>query len=173
MELSGIEFFGYITKTSQSWAGSIDEATYRINTKGFDKYILNRPALEGVSDKKRAKYLKHMLVWRPVVCRLMKPSVWKKTEEGLWEIKFTDYKAKENLECIYFTPSIPQTLQDVSRSIQGLNQNQRKDLADVMREFNGTKTNNKEIQDFLKNQYWYGQSPLKQIPAETIKAAVK
>jgi len=172
LETCMLEIFGYVTETGQSWSGPIGEATFRIYTKGFDDYILNRPATEGASEKDRAEYLKQMPVWRPVVCRIMEPAGWKKTEQGFWEQKIKDYKADENLMFQYFILSIPQTHEDARRLIKlhSLDASGRKDLADIMREFNGTKTKNLRIKKFLANQIWHGQTPLRKIPAEVINA---
>ncbi len=170
MESCMLEVFGYVTETGQSWSGAIAEATFRIYTKGFDEYITERPAIEGVSEKERDRYLKQTPIWRPVACRIMEPSGWKMKEQGLWERKITNYQADENLVFQYFILSIPQTLEDARRFIDlhGLDQNEQKDLADIMREFNGTKTNNERIKKFLSRQIWHGHSPLKMIPEEVI-----
>jgi len=175
METCMLEFFGYITVTGQSWSGAIGEATFRIYTKGFDEYISERHATEGASEKDRTEYLKQMPVWRPVVYRIMEPSGWKMTEQGFWERKIKDYKADENLLFQYFILQIPQTVEDARRLIDlhSLDASGRKDLADIMREFNGTKTNNERLRKFLSRQVWHGQRPLTKISEEVINAVEK
>ena len=172
LETCMLEIFGYVTETGQSWSGSIDEATFRVYTKGFDDYLLERPAMEGVTEEDRAEYLKQMPVWRPVVCRIMEPSGWKMTKQGFWEIQIKDYRADENLLFQYFILSIPQTHEDARRVIKmhGLDVSGRKNLADIMREFNGTKTKNQRIEKFLSNQVWHGQTPLRKISEVVINA---
>ncbi len=167
-----LEFFGYVTETGQSWSGPIDEATFRVYTKGFDDYLLDRPAMEGVTDEERDEYLEEMPIWRPVVCRIMEPAGWKMTEKGYWELRFENYQAEENLVFQYFILPIPQTVEDARRMLDkgGLDVNRRKDLADIIREFNGTKTQNKRINKFIFSQVWHGRTPLRKIPEKVISA---
>ena len=47
LEACLIEHFNYITETGRSWAGPIEEATFRVETGGFEGYLDRRPTVPG------------------------------------------------------------------------------------------------------------------------------
>lgn len=170
LESCVLEYFGYVTETGKSWSGTIDEAKFRVYTKGFDDYLLNRPAVEGITEEEKKDYLKKLTAWNPTVCRIIEPEGWKMSDKGFYELQIKNYKAEKNLSFMYYLLVIPQNVEDARRLIKkaNLNSSQCKDLADIVREFNGEKTGNKNIKKFLSNQVWYGVKPLRKIPKEVI-----
>ena len=55
----------------------------------------------------------------------------------------------------------------------GMPAEDRKDLADILREFNGVKTGNERIAKFVQNQVWFGKPGEMRIPDSVLEAIEK
>lgn len=175
LESCMLELFGYVTETGKSWAGSIEKASFKVYVKGFEEYISSRPLLEGVVGEKLFKTKQKFPVWEPINLRIIEPDQWETDDKGFLIKTFEDYKADKNITFYYYILSLPKTASDAESLVTHLEKNQFsseediQDLTDILREFNGEKTNNKRIKPFLKNQRWYGKKKLEKIPTEIIK----
>ncbi len=173
LESCRLEFFGYVTETGKSWAGNIEKATFKVYIEGFEDYITNRPLFEGVTNKGLAKAKKKYPVWEPTILRIVEPDGWQSGEKGFLIRTFENYQAESNIMFYYYLLSLPKTKNDAKDLISHLTKGDFsnediQDLSDILREFNGEKTNNTRIEAFLKNQKWYEKEKVEKIPAEII-----
>ncbi len=167
----------YVTSTGRSWAGVIEEAEFRIDSKAFEQYLKQRPVVEFIPPEAppdaKEQILAECPVWRPCLFRNCQPRGWRAGKDDMLVLKKTNYEPEEDLLISFCMPPFPQKIGDARRLLDWLWQyeftdDDRGDLADILREFNGEKTGNKRIGSFLRNQYWYGQPPLQSVPAEVI-----
>ncbi|MDJ0523650.1 MAG: hypothetical protein QNJ90_16390 [Planctomycetota bacterium] len=170
-----LQLFGYVTKTGKSWAGPIQRARFRVYVKGFEQYIRQRPLIEGGSDEDRAMAKTRFPVWVPLPLRITSSGDWRPDGSGFLEMTQENYEPEENFRFAYYFLSFPRTVEAARRLMQklspkGLSAEDRQDLADILREFNGTKTGNKRIAKFLANQVWYGKKPQQTVPDAVLKA---
>jgi len=173
-----LELFGYVTKTGRSWSGPIKKARFRVYVRGFEDYIRQRPFVEEVDAKERAKARERFPVWVPMVLRTTSAGDWKMGDKGFLELSYENYEPAENLLFLYYFLSFPRTADDARRlmeklSPEGMSAEDRQDLADIFREFNGTKTGNRRIAKFLENQVWFGKKPQEKIPDSVLEAIQK
>lgn len=173
-----LEIFGYVTETGKSWSGPIKKATFKVYIEGFEKYIYNRPLMEGINDKEKTKTQEKFPVWKPTIFRFTDIEDWKKNDKGFLELSYENYKADKNIIFYYYILSFPQTIDDVKRLIaklskKGFSDEDYRDLVDIFKEYNGIKTKNKRIHRFLKNQKWYGKKVQQLIPEEVLNSIKK
>ncbi|MBU1053589.1 MAG: hypothetical protein KKC46_07145 [Proteobacteria bacterium] len=173
LEYCALEWFGYVTETGKSWYGPIEKASFRVYLKGFEKYIFNRPFAEGISSKNKEKILKRYSVWEPLVFRDTEPDVWEKDDKGYITLLFNNYKPEKDLIFSYYILFFPKTKDDLERLISRLSydsftKEDYEDLRDIFIEYNGEKTNNERIHEFLINQKWYGKKIQNPIPGEVL-----
>ena len=170
-----LEWFGYVTETAKSWAGQVEKATFQVYLEGFESYIYRRPLMEGLNAAKKEKTIEKFPVWRPVIFRVMEPKGWKKDDNGFWELSYDGYEGENSILFYYYILTLPRTVEDVNRLMSRLSRNgfsneDREDLRDILREYNGVKTENKRIRKFLKNQVWYGKEVQQLIPDQVLDA---
>ncbi len=185
LELSYAEIFGYVTSTAKSWAGPVEQATFNVQLNQFDEYLKSRPAIMRDKDEKlsqrQLQRLEEMMF--NTLYRKIMPDGWKveKSKSGSyisWQYK--DFKPEQDISIGYYYTRFPQTVpqaekilgiikRDYDRGRQSRLNSKRKNfpappewniqddknVADIILEFYGVKSDNPDISDFLKRQIWY------------------
>lgn len=172
--------FPYVTKTGESWAMEIESAVFIFNVGEFEKYLDEKfPFDMGNSKKKKYKLFAELLKNGQRV-RHVNPNCTEK--DGVLTAKFSPFKPQDDFFINYYFTMIPKNGQSLdmllqlieetyeeSRAIRNsyaerenkpLNEKafsdkDRKNIADIVLEFYGIKTDNPEISDFLEDQCWY------------------
>ena len=168
-----LEYFGYVTLTGNSWSGKIEKASFQVYTEGFEEYLKQRPIVEGLKGNDLEQAKKRFPVLHPVVVRKFSASGWKANGKGFLTLEFKDYTPKENLTFLYYLVSFPKNLNDAQSLAKQFKEKQFKqedlqDLIDILKEYNGEKSKNERIQNFIKNQVWYSEETIDKIPLEII-----
>ena len=167
-----LEHFGYVTRTGQSWAGSIESATFRVYVEGFERYLAQRPLTEGAQDDDGAGWVQLL---RPPFFRMISPEGWVEQEDGSLVRTIEDYPADEDLRFSYFFPWLPTTVRDLELMLETVFEEGRsledlEDFRDFLLEYNGVETGNERIGPFVKDRIWYGQPKQMLVPAEVLGA---
>ncbi len=79
----------------------------------------------------------------------------------------------ENLRFRYYLFFFPRTVSELENLLPQLKRSpwsteDYTDLRDILSEYNGEKTSNPRIADFLENQLWHGRPTLNPVPATVI-----
>ena len=175
LETCMIETFGYVTKTGKSWSGKIEDAGFRVYVRGFEDYLERRPFGDETGPGTRAKSRGRFPVRVPMVVRTLSPAGWTSKDDGFLERSHRNYEPTENFLFRYYIIPFPRTPGEVKRMIpilspKGMTAEDRQDLADIFREFNGKKTGNPRIAKFVRNQVWFGKARRHKIPESVLKA---
>ncbi len=177
----------YVTGTGASWAKEIEKATFRIYSSQFEEYLHRRGAFESSKEdasekgkKSRNVFFKEMT---RVPVRYWEPAFdcWKKVSNGgratCYELVYAPFKPKKDdrLSFYYIFPVMPQTAQEFDLLLETVIKENKKvqvskeverNVADVILEFYGIRTDNPAIRDFLENQCWYPVTEQREISAE-------
>jgi hypothetical protein len=174
-ELQGalVEEFGYVTVTGAGWAGVIERAEFVVEAAAFEDYIAHRPFIETNDATAKARALARLPAEHPTFLRVYSPDGWQTDARGDHRLVNTDYVPAENLRFRYFLYFFPRTIAELETLLANLkpapwSAEDYADLRDVYREYNGEKTENPRLADFLNNQLWHGTPPQKPVPASVI-----
>lgn len=174
LESTSIEFFGYVTETGKSWKGRIAEAKISIFARGFEDYLRHRGGLERY-DEIGGK-VEEEPVWYPAaIHRVVKPEGWYEDKEGFIRWKFQDYEPLEPIKVEYHFFSIPQNAEDTQRLVKwiteedDLDEEDIKDIEDIIRAYHGYRVENSRIKRFLESQIWYPCSTKREVPGEVLQ----
>ena len=168
-----VEEFGYVTITGASWAGTIDRAEFTVKAASFEDYLAHRPIVETNDPAKKARALKQIPIEHPTLFRLYSPDGWQTDSHGTHRLVHTDYVPTENLRFRYYLFFFPRTVSELENLLPQLKRSpwsteDYTDLRDILSEYNGEKTSNPRIADFLENQLWHGRPTLNPVPATVI-----
>ncbi len=184
-ELCYAEIFGYVTSTAKSWAGPVKSATFNVYLDQFDEYLKARPAIERDKNRKyteRERQRMDMLMFNTLYRKIL-PDGWKTIKQKRssyisWQYK--DFKPKQDISISYYYTRFPKTVTQAEKLLALIrkhyntrresllkskrkkypappewNSKDDKNIADIILEFYGVKTDNPEIADFIKKQIWY------------------
>lgn len=173
------EQFGYVTRTGRSWSGTINRATFRVFVKGFEEYIRQRPLVETPGEAEAEAAVRERFPTRiPTVLRTTTPDDWKADADGFLTRTVENYEPDEGLTFSYYLLGFPRGRDDLERLMrhlwsEGPSAEDRQDLADIFREFNGTRTGNQRIQKLVQNQTWYWTKHPERVPEDVIVAVAE
>lgn len=181
LEMSMVEGLGYVTSTGASWAGgTIGNAKFTLRLGAFDRYLKNRPLEEDPPNKD--KLLERIPSWEPACFLTLIPADgWEPSGKGDLARTLKNYNPAEDIHVAYYITIFPRTAEDTNRFVAHIRkragenggsfastpQTMQSDfdaLRDILREFNGTHTKNASIQEYIKQQKWYGLTPMQPIP---------
>jgi len=168
-----VEEFGYVTVTGASWAGTIQRAEFTVEARRFDDYITHRPLVETNDPVERARATRKIPIEHPTVFRLYSPEGWQTDAHGNHRLVHTDYVPSENLRFRYYLFLFPRTVAELEKILPQLKKSpwsneDYADLRDIFREYNGEKTGNPRLAEFLENQLWHGRPTQNPVPATVI-----
>lgn len=174
LQAAPMEEFGYVTITGASWAGTIQKASFTVEARRFDDYITHRPFLETNDPAEKARNLRRIPVEYPTIFRLYSPAGWQTDADGNHRLSFTDYVPAENLLFRYYLFLFPRTVAELEKTLPRLKRDpwsseDYTDLRDILREYNGEKTGNLRLTEFLENQIWHGRPVQNPVPAPVIQ----
>ncbi len=167
-----MQHYEYVTLTGNSWKGKIENAKFSIDVGEFERYLDKRGFLakdEREKEDDRSKLLRDGLRYRHVV-----PQAWKMSGDGeRIEWDYSPFEPKENIAISYHFTIIPQNIdqlnflfqvlaRDMLRKKKELSAEDKKHVACAILEFYGVKTNNPNLETYLKEQRWY---PVKNPPS--------
>ena len=97
---------------------------------------------------------------------------------GFLKRSHQNFEPAEDLLFRYYVIPFPRAPDEARRLIAqlspiGMSAEDRQDLADIFREFNGTKTGNQRIAKFVENQVWFGKPRQEKIPDSVLEAIEK
>jgi len=114
------EVVGYITSTGSSWAGNVENATFKVITEPFERYLNVRGVGEEPPisqdekpDKEALRYRKAFPVRHPWWFRTISPAGWTKVENGI-QWRYKDYKPKYPIVVSYYMTEFPRLPEEVS-----------------------------------------------------------
>ncbi len=175
-ELEGalVEEFGYVTITGASWAGTIEKAEFIVEAGRFDDYLAHRPLVETNDPAEKARTLSRIPIEHPTVLRLYSPEGWQTDTDGNHRLVHADYVPTENLRFRYYLLLFPRTVAELEKVLPRLNRSpwsgeDYTDLRDIFREYNGEKTGNPRLSEFLENQLWHGRPVQNPVPTAVIE----
>ncbi len=179
-ELEGalVEEFGYVTITGASWAGTIKKAEFTVDAGRFDDYLTHRPLVETNDPVTKARALRKIPVEHPTLFRLYSPEGWQTDSQGNHRLVHTDYVPAENLRFRYYLLLFPRTVAELEKTLPRLKKSPWSsedyvDLRDILREYNGDKTGNPRLSEFLENQLWHGRPTQNPVPTSVIDHLTK
>lgn len=181
LEAGMAEFLGYVTKTGASWAGgTIGKAKFTLKLGAFEHYLQNRPFLDDLAN--REEIHDTFPAWEPARFRTLTPvDGWNRSDKGDLTRTLKNYSPAEDITVFYYSTIFPRTAEDTKRLVEQIRKWAKEDgasfastpqtvqsdfdaLRDIFREFNGTRTQNASIQEFIKQQKWHGLKPMQPIP---------
>jgi hypothetical protein len=123
LELSLLEFAGYVTSTGSSWAGNVEAATFTVITERFELYLDRRGFFEepaaGLSPEEVARTKAMYPVRRPWWFRQITPVGWQAVKGGVqWHYK--DFKPKDPIAVRYYLTQIPRLPEEVDAFVDSI-----------------------------------------------------
>ena len=166
--MGSINSFGYVTSTGNSWYGKIEKAIFRVHLGEFEEYLQKRGHEEALPTDPYYNDKKELPAFSTLI-RNVEPKGWTEVVDKhkrrtlVWE--YTDYVPQHDLMISYLFCAIPVNVKEYEHYLNYVKKRfkspkEEKDVADVILEFYGIKTGNRDIQLFVNEQKkWY---PIKQ-----------
>lgn len=193
IEACMVMHFSYITETGQSWAGSIEHATFRVRNTGFEHSLRKLPEYVGANpaDLPAGVELPEEALMDGFVFGLKLGTVWPKILPAGWKASyipeispgepkpshepdgiqwhFQDYKPGPRLEFTYYLVGFPATAADCGpwvRCVLGNTRNKADvlELREITAAFFGVPPQTAAVQRLAEQQVWYN-------PQSTVREA--